>query len=223
MKKPALLAAALGLLVGPAAVQALTFGQIDNFEDGTVQSWAEGGISPNPPVNVATGGPAGVDDNYLQNDSSGGFGEGSKQIMFNKVQWTGDYNVAGVTAITADMANLGSTSLSMRVTLTGGPGFSQYSSTSAFVLPPDGVWRSVTFGLSSGDLTKVAGADVLAAVLANVNELRLLSSAVPAYNGDAIVSTLGVDNITATPEPGSLALLALGAAAVIRRRQCATG
>ena len=31
-------------------------GQIDDFEDGTTQGWVEGTSSPNPPINISTGG-----------------------------------------------------------------------------------------------------------------------------------------------------------------------
>ncbi len=64
-------------------------GQIDDFEDGTTMGWMEGFPSPNPPVNIASCRPAGTGDNYLQNISSGGFGPGSAQVMFNHDQWTG--------------------------------------------------------------------------------------------------------------------------------------
>lgn len=74
-------------------------GQIDNFEDGTVQGWFEGVLSPNPPVNIATDGPEGANDNYLQDDSSGGFGAGSKMVIRNTAQWSGNYTSEGIIAI----------------------------------------------------------------------------------------------------------------------------
>jgi hypothetical protein len=75
----------------------------------------------------------------------------------------------------------------------------------------------VIFGLSAADLTNVGGGDSLAAVLVNVIELRILSSPFPDYRGESIISTLGMDNLTAAPEPASLSLLVLGAAAALRR------
>lgn len=67
----------------------VTAGQVDDFEDGTVQGWMEGAISPNPPTNIATGGPAGAGDNFLQNISvipvSGTVGR--RMAMFNTAQW----------------------------------------------------------------------------------------------------------------------------------------
>jgi hypothetical protein len=92
-------------------------GQIDDFEDGTTMGWMEGFPSPNPPVNIASGGPAGTGDNYLQNVSSGGFGPGSAQVMFNHDQWSGNYLAAGVTEIEVQMANFGDSELFMRIAL----------------------------------------------------------------------------------------------------------
>lgn len=177
---------------------AVSFGQIDTFQDGTTMSWNEGVSSPNPPTNVSTGGPAGAGDRYLQNISSGGSGAGSKMVMFNDVQWTGNYNAAGVDRITAQMANLGSSTLHMRIAIRGGPSSSIYGSAVAADLPADGLWRPVTFDLTSSALTSIVGADTLAQVLGNVTELRILSAVGGAsFAGDPIQGTLGVDNITA--------------------------
>ena len=182
------------LLLSAAPLAAITLGQVDTFQDGTTQGWSEGVNSPNPPTNIATGGPAGAGDRNLQNISSGGFGAGSKMIMFNTAQWTGNYTAAGVIRIEADMANLGTTVLNMRITLEGS---SIYSSSSAAVLPADGQWYHVAFNINAASLTLVSGPGPLSNLLSNVTELRLLSSASPSSNGDALVGTLGVDNITA--------------------------
>ena len=177
---------------------AVSFGQQDTFQDGTTMSWSEGVNSPNPPTNIATGGPAGINDRFLRNISNGGAGPGSKMIMFNDAQWTGNYVAAGVNRITAQMANFGSTTLFMRVAFRGGPTSTLYGSSVAAQLPPDGVWRSVTFDLTSSGLTNIGGADTLSQVLSAVAELRILSAVGGAsFNGDPVQATLGVDNILA--------------------------
>ncbi len=188
---------------------AISPGQVDTFQDGTTMFWEEGTPSPNPPTNVPTGGPAGAGDAYLENISSGGFGAGSRMLMFNDVQWTGNYNAAGVTRLTADMANFGATTLHMRVTIRGGPNVSTYGSTASVDLPPDGVWRPVMFDLTPSGLTVIGGADTLAEVLADVTELRILSAeSGPSFQGDPIAATLGMDNLRATaggaPTPTSV-------------------
>ena len=121
---------------------AVTPGQVDDFEDGTVMGWTEGPVSPNPPTNLPSGGPAGAGDNYLRNISSGGAGPGSKLIMFNLTQWTGNYTAAGVTRIDLQMANFGAATLHMRIAIQGGALTTRYASTTAVALPADGVWHS---------------------------------------------------------------------------------
>ena len=187
------------LLLAAATSFASTHLQVDDFEDGTVMGWSEGPNSINPPLNVATGGPAGVDDNYLHNDSRGGAGPGSKMVMFNTNQWTGNYIIEGVAQINSDMANIGGFALSMLIAIQGSG--TRYGSTTAVNLT--GQWQQVSFGLTSGNLSLISGAQPLSIVLTNVDTLRILSSAGgPAWNGDAISATLGVDNIIAVPEPG---------------------
>ena len=182
----------------PGHAYAIDLDQVDDFEDGTVQGWAEGFVSPNPPTNVPDGGPAGVGDNFLQNVATGGIGAGSRQVMFNRVQWAGDFVSAGVTVIEADMANFGGFALAMRVALQDGLG-TRYGSTVAIALPPDGTWQPVSFSLRAGDLSLISGTSTLETALSDVIELRILAAAIgPAWQGDAIASTLGVDNITAT-------------------------
>jgi hypothetical protein len=188
--------ALLCILAATHSRATVSFGQIDTFQDGTTMNWDEGVSSPNPPTNVATGGPAGAGDRFLENISSGGFGAGSKMIMFNEVQWTGNYIAAGVDRITTQMANLGSGTLHMRIALRGGPGSTLYGSTVATDLPADGVWRVVTFDLTNSALTNIGGSDNLIQVLGSVSEVRILSAiGGPSFNGDPIQGALGVDNI----------------------------
>ena len=184
------------------AEAAVTFGQLDNFQNGTEMGWVEGTATPNPPTNVATGGPAGEGDRYLENVSSGGAGAGAKQVMFNQAQWTGNYNAAGVTRIDASVANFGPAPLFVRVAIAS-PTFDQFGSINAVELPADGVWRRVSFDLTSDALTRLGGANGLAATLANVQTLRLLSAqSGPSFFGDAVAGTLGVDDIRALRLPG---------------------
>jgi hypothetical protein len=185
------------LLLCAGAAAAVDLTQIDDFEDGTTMDWREGAPSPNPPANVASGGPDGVDDNYLENISSGGGGPGSKMVMFNTAQWTGDYSALGPEVlINAHMANFGGEALSMRVAVESTVGgTTQYASTNAVDLPADATWYLVTFMLSEDEMTLVGGSQPLSTVLANVSELRILSSSAPSWHGQSIAGHLGVDNI----------------------------
>ena len=183
------------------AFGAITFGQLDDFQNGTTLGWDEGAASPNPPTNVSSGGPRGQGDRFLQNVSAGGASAGGKMVMFNGDQWAGDYNAAGVTRVDAWLANLGQTPLFMRVAVLSGT--SVYASAQAVELAPDGAWRRVTFDLTSAALAKVEGTDTLAAALSHVLSLRLLSAeAGPTHMGDGVAGTLGADDIRALRLPG---------------------
>ena len=206
-----MMTAMLAALADPGIAPGVVLGQVDDFEDGTTQAWVRGAVAPNPPSNVPDGGPAGVGDNYLQNVSLGGLGPNSRQVMFNSLQWTGDYLGSGVTLIEADMANFGASALAMRIAIQNGLG-SQYGSTISVALPADGVWRAVSFGVRPTDLTLIAGTSTAEDVLSGVIQLRIVSAAAaPAWVGDVIVSTLGVDNITATTDAQPLPALSVWA------------
>jgi hypothetical protein len=197
----AVLALVTGLAVARADA-AVTFGQLDTFQDGTTMGWVQGVASPAQPVNVPTGGPGGEGDRFLQNVSTGEFGPGGKQIVFNQQQWAGDYNAARVTRIDASVANLGAAPLYLRVALSSGSG-DRFGSRAAVELPPDGAWRRVSFDLTADALAQIGGANGLASTLSNVVTLRLLSAqGGPSFTGDDVVGTLGVDDIRALRLPG---------------------
>lgn len=200
-------------------------GQIDTFEDGTTQGWVAGASHPFPPVNVATGGPAGVDDNFLLLTSLGTFGPGGRVSAFNLVQWSGDYLALGVGGVTMDVRNLGSTDLSLRLLIAdplGGPPANVAFSTDAVLLPAGGTWTTVSFPISTSALTPLLG-DVESA-LHNATELRLFHSVATTFPGEPVNASLGVDNITATAVPEAstwTCLLGLGVAgtvSLLRRR-----
>ncbi len=94
------------------------------------------------------------------------------------------------------MANLGASALSMGIAIEGSA--TRFESRAPVVLPSDGQGHRVTFDPTSADLSRISALATLNAVLANVQTLRILSAAAgPSWQGDAIVATLGVDNITA--------------------------
>ncbi|GMV97799.1 MAG: hypothetical protein AMXMBFR83_21540 [Phycisphaerae bacterium] len=206
------------ILASATPVWAIALNQVDTFQNGTVMGWSEGAASPNPPTNVATGGPAGAGDRFLRNVSSG-FGSGGKMVMFNRGQWSGHYAAAGVNRIEADMINLGSTTLYMRIALSDYDESNRYATDPAVVLSPGGGWKHVVFDLTEEGMTQVEGFGTLAGLLTGVSEMRILSSQFPSWRGDDVAATLGVDNITALPEPASLLLAALGGAGSARRRR----
>src|SRR5688572_2446366 len=202
-------AALWALAAGPAA--GISLGQVDDFSDGTLQSWAGGA----PKTNVATGGPAGAGDRFLQVSASGG-----SLGMNNAVQWTGNYLTAGVTSIVLDLQNLGSSALALRVALTGPGG--TFTTVNEVVLGASSGWTTVGFGLGAADLVQTAGAGTLGQTLANVTSLLLRHDPDPVSppgESNGVSGVLGVDNIRAVPEPGSFTLVGLGLAALAHRRR----
>ncbi len=212
-----------GFLIGPSAAAAsIVAGQVDDYEDGTVQNWA--GAFGAPPINVASGGPAGVNDNYLHVTSIGGAGPGSKLATFNPVQWAGDYIAAGVTAIQVDMRNfsVSEADLEMRLMLPFSAG-GDFTSTLSQTVPADGAWHTLTFGLSAADLTDVGGvgSDLNLTLQGVVRVLFRHQPGVPTGTGGgtAIVAQLGIDNVLAIPEPATALLIGLGGLMLCKPRR----
>jgi hypothetical protein len=198
---------------GPAS--AVAVGLLDNFQDGSTQSWGSGAAHPSPPVNVAGGGPAGAADNYLLITATGLTAPGGKLVAINPAQWSGDYFSAGVDSIVMDVRNFGSSELSLRLAFFDALG-AVVVTTPAVSLSSGSTWTHAAFSLDPALLSGDA-----ASVLANVVSLRLFHSSTAAYPGQNISAVLGLDNISAVPEPTNAAMLLTGwmALLALRRRQ----
>ena len=208
--------AALLLIVGSRSALAggVSIGEVDDFEDGTTESWQEGGASPNPPTNVATGGPMGVDDNYLQNvsvdDGDADDEAGERLVMSNTAQWTGNFNALGPeVSLSVDLNNEGASPLMIRFSISNGSTFWTTGDAAAFSLPAVPGWSSATFTLSTADMVQVLGTDPLATVLGNVTRATLMHSTFPAAGNSGappskVSATLGVDNLRIESVPVEL-------------------
>ena len=212
-----------------APASAVTVGQIDTFEDGTVQNWVVNllgmGPHPAPPVNVATDGPAGANDHFMRLTSVGGAGSGSRMTVINLAQWSGDYVAAGVQAISMSVRNPGASDLNLRLFFEdpmGGPPTNTAFSTDSILVQAGNEWQTVIFGVRPGDLSPGTGS-VLDA-LTNATAFRIYPAAAPGFPGEPIVALLDVDNIqalAAVPEPATWAMMIAGfglAGAAMRRR-----
>jgi hypothetical protein len=225
------LIAASGLVVwvyATPAGAAIIGGQVDTFEDGTLQNWQNGGFTnPNPATNVATGGPGGANDNYLRVASNGGAGAGGKLVVFNSnQQWAGDYLDADVGSIAMQVNNFGATNLTLRLILLDGLGGQTLTTVAPVNVPAGSGWTDVSFSLAPANLT---GGN-FATAMDSITELNLVHSptVIAARSGSPnITAQLGVDNITAVavPEPGAggAALLAAAGWTGIRRRRARIG
>ncbi len=212
-------------LAFPRISNAVSVGQTDTFQDGTTQNWQNGGVGGiNPVVNIATGGPAGLGDKFIQITSAGGGGPGGRLVAFNRLQWQGNYIAAGVTSIEMDLMNSGATTLSIRIAFRLDPTFGApgYLSTSIELAPGQG-WEHAVFSLSPNDLIPVDSPPPYDDFFTGPGEFRILSEVgTGSLNGDPVAGVLGVDNIMAVPEPGTFALLPLAGlplALKLRRRR----
>jgi hypothetical protein len=179
--------------------------QVDNFEDGTTQGWGSGSPNPNPPANINTGGPTGNDDNYLRVTSNGGSGAGSRLVVINSNQWTGNYAGAGVKSISMQIKNFGSTTLSMRIALIGDGG--EAWSMNPIILAPSTNWQPIVFSVQPADLTGAPILDSLLRILNNVYSFRILHSVAGGIRGDVVNAQIGLDNITALTQPVPVELI----------------
>lgn len=175
---------------------AISSNNIDDFQDGTTQGWGSGSTNPNPPSNVANGGPSGLGDRYLLIQSTGGSGAGSKLVSFNESQWTEDFVSEGIIGISADLKNFGSTDLHLRLRFDG-PGGTLLSGSGIF-LPAESDWTSVLLPVEAADLT---GGSNYNTTMSNVSRLWIFHNSDPTFpppptGPPSIVAQLGVDNIT---------------------------
>jgi hypothetical protein len=208
------LAIVLGTLFFAGSVKGIVVGQNDDFEDGTTQFWGNGGAGAPPVVNVDTGGPGGVDDNFMQITSIGGGGPGRRLVVFNQTQWIGNYIATGVTTIEVDLRNQGDVNLSIRLAFResgnfGSPGY--LSSTPALLAPGSG-WQHFVFTIDAASMIAIGGpADFNTFFSTGNGEMRIIHEVgTTNLNGDVVVAQLGVDNIHAVPEPSTCLLGAFG-------------
>ena len=188
---------------------AVVNGQIDTFQDGTKMNWANG--VPENLINVDTGGPAGAGDRYLQLSANGTNSFGGRLTMFNLNQWLGNYIGAGVNAIEIDLRNQGKTTLSIRLAfkaqnVMNSPG---YLTATAITLAPDSGWQHFTISIAQPNMIPVGSPSPYNTFFTSgVGDARLINEVgTTTLNGDPIVGQVGIDNIHAVPEPGSLALV----------------
>jgi hypothetical protein len=218
--------ALLALIISLASSRiscAITVGQIDDFQDGTLANWANGDPAAPQPMNIANGGPGGIGDRFLQILSTGIPGPGGRLTVFNRNQWLGDYIAAGVTAIEVDLRNTGTVTLSIRLafrqdTNGGAPGYLS----AAFILPADANWYHSVFLITPQSMIAINSPAPFDTFFTNPAELRIINE-VGATNltGDFIAAQLGIDNIRAVPEPAPWALFGIAGVpvALMLRRQ----
>jgi hypothetical protein len=208
-------------LAGSTAQAAITLGQVDTFQDGTTQGW--GGYAA--VTNVSTGGPAGSGDKYLSLTSTGEAGRAGElraaTDQDNRHRWAGNYINAGVTGVEMDLKNFSTQDLQMRIVFGGNYG--DWTSANPFVLPADGQWHHVVFGLTSSDLVWGGGGSNpdLTSALTYMGGFSIRHQAgdpLGVGQSTLIAATVGIDNVTAAPEPLTILLCAIGGIVLAGRR-----
>lgn len=221
---PALSFTALVAALLPSSAEAITAGQIDDYQNGTTQSWVEGlngALPPVPPAVVANAGPDGAGDFALRLTAIGvAVGPGGKLVVNNnQSRWTGSYTAAGVNGIILDVRNPNAFPVTIRVGVdgptppaaTGGRWI-----THGVALPASSGWRTLTFALRAQDLLPGdAGATSAATTLANVAAIRIMHAPTATWQGAVVTGQLELDSVEALPEP-SLALGLLAGTLVLR-------
>ncbi len=214
---PRLVLLGLFLLIASTRAEAVTLGQLDDFQDGTRMGWSHG--LPDNLVNVPNGGPLGAGDNYLRLISDGN-GSGGRLTTFNIQQWLGNYIAAGVNRIEIDLINQGNVSLSIRFAFKSQnsqnvPGYLS----PAMILPVGSGWQHFSIAITAATMIPVGGPAAFNTFFSSgIGDARIINAVGTSnLNGDFVVGQLGIDNIRAVPEPTVFALGALGLLVVARR------
>jgi hypothetical protein len=212
------------LFVSSAAAE-ITVGHIDDFQDGTTQHWRIGQAASFP-TNVADSGPQGIGDHALFATNTQA-GSRSLLIVLNDdnqqfpgpANWEGDWTAAGVTQISFDVRNPGTTAgasnLTMRLGIAGPGtgGISQFGDvyvTDGQIVPPDNNWYSLSFDVRAPDFMYVGAPREendppnIDAALAEVLQFRIISNPLEEFPGSPAPNEFYLDNIRAIGAPATL-------------------
>lgn len=173
----------------------LVLGTVSDFNDGTTQGWAtarNNTLNPSTFLQVLPAGPA------------------NRLAVFNtSVAGTIGSNVTG---ITVDMMRpTGQGAIDMRLVLFGPGTSNRWTTTLAQSIPGDGVWRRYSYSILEQDLTQTLGLNTYDELTLNLSRMMFRYDAgAPSATGTVgATGVLNIDNVTAVPEPGAAAMLAL--------------
>ena len=197
----------------------ITLDHVDDFQAGTVYGWGGG----SGPVNQATGGPGGSGDRYLELSANNSF-----LGTFNGFHWSGDYLSEGVSQVEMDLSNFGPGAISLRVVLftpgceSGAGACTAWTSTNPTALASGSGWVTAAFSLEETQMTRVLGSESFDDSLQNVERLLIRhddGTPDPPGTGPFVTATLGLDGVTALPEPSGPIGLGAGIATLLALRR----
>lgn len=180
------------LIATPESLCAATL-HIDDFTPAGTSNWTGGSMQNGPPTRQPGGGPAGVNDPYLQVASA----QTHLAAYTNFSAWTGSYSAIDARLVRLDMRNeIGSDPVEMRLVLFGPNSLlERWTSSVAQTVPADGVWRTYEFSLAEAHLTPVQGMSSYADLMNGVKRFMLRHNPTPSPNGVNVTATLGLDNV----------------------------
>ena len=136
----------------------LSFGleanQTDNFQSNTTQNWTTGEVNPNQTTVMSTGGYGGTGDFYIRQISTGGFGAGSRLVIFNDTQWVGNYINTSIHFISMRVNNTGSSKLTIYLGFSNG--LNTASTKSPVTVDAGSGWQAISFSIDSTNITELS-------------------------------------------------------------------
>jgi hypothetical protein len=213
-------------------VAAISLASQDTFAT-TSEGWAIGmaGTQPSRQAGPGFDGQPGFLSHFSDSSSSNG-----KWLMFTgDSDWLGNYTAVGVTGINFWADEQVGTSLNLRIAFFG-PGGCFYSAGQTITNSTAGPdWTLLTFTLSAANFTYAPGSGgtgIFAGTMADVTRFEIFGgSGSITFHGNNIIdagpstNTIGIDQITAVPEPSAIALMFCAGGCLFiagRRRRAAT-
>lgn len=180
-------------------------GQMDDFQNGTVQGWIIGNGNPSGfgTSVVSNAGPNGMGDYALDYSSTGGGGISSRMVVFNQtLKWQGNYLQQDIELIRFDVkAEVNNLNLKIAFQRGTNDNFTRIATIDPIVVDAGTGWTSVEIPLAIDNFEIVdnyLGNYSISEVLENVSVMRILSSTSSLWLGESIAANMQLDNITAT-------------------------